>query len=61
VQSDVTQVGFGLRYGQYMNSLAALDKLVNNPSTTEEQKKVVNELIEEVKQVISKAPAQPGQ
>ena len=56
--NDVTQVSFGLRYGDYMKSLAALDKLVNNTGITEAQKKVVNDVIEQVKKVMAaQAPA----
>jgi hypothetical protein len=61
VLSDVSQVSFGLRYGDYMKSLAALDKLANNPAVTEPQKKVVNDVIEQVKKVMAQAPAPPAQ
>ncbi len=59
--NDVTQVSFGLRYGDYMKSLAALDKLASNASITEAQKKVVNDVIEQVKKVMAQAPAAPAQ
>lgn len=45
----------GFRYGQYEKAMMALDKLVNNPKLTEDQKKLVNEVIEQVKQVVTKA------
>jgi len=61
VQDQLMQVSFGMRYGDYMKSLAALDKLLNNPASTEQQKQVVNQVIEQVKQVLnaqqSKQPA----
>ena len=61
VQAQLMQVSFGMRYGDYMKSLAALDKLLNNPASTEQQKQVVNQVIEQVKQVLnaqqSKQPA----
>jgi hypothetical protein len=53
----ITQVQFGLRYGNYIKALEALDALVNVPSLTEDQKKVVNEVIDQVKQAINKQPA----
>lgn len=59
IQSQVTQVSFGVRYGDYMKSLAALDKLANDPGVTEAQKKVVNEVLEQVKQVMAKQQTQP--
>ena len=61
VLNDVTQVAFGIRYGDYMKSLAALDKLANNTTITEAQKKVVNDVIEQVKKVMSQAPAPAAQ
>ncbi len=61
IQGALTAVNFGLRYGQYMNSVVALDKLANNPNVTEPQKKVVNELIDQFKQVIASSQAAPAQ
>ena len=61
ILNDVTQVSFGLRYGDYMKSLAALDKLANNPAVTEAQKKIVNDVIEQVKKVMAAAPAPAAQ
>lgn len=53
VQDQLMQVSFGMRYGDYMKSLAALDKLASNPASTEQQKQVVNQVIEQVKQVLN--------
>jgi len=61
VLNDVTQVAFGIRYGDYMKSLAALDKLSNNTSITEAQKKVVSDVIEQVKKVMGQGQAPAGQ
>ncbi len=60
VQSQITQVAFGMRYGDYVKALMALDKLVNDPSVNDAQKKVVNEVIEQVKAVANQQqkPAQ---
>jgi hypothetical protein len=38
-----------------------LEKLANNAALTEPQKKVVTEVVEQLKQVISQAPAKPAQ
>jgi hypothetical protein len=61
VLNDVTQVAFGIRYGDHMKALAALDKLANNNTITEAQKKVVNDVIEQVKTAISMRTAAPSQ
>src|SRR5712691_12731821 len=55
LQAAVVQTTSNIRYGQYVEALVSLDKLVNNPSLNDAQKKVVNEVIEEMKQVINKA------
>jgi len=57
IKSTVTAVGFNVRYNKYEDSLMALDKLANDPNVTEAQKKVVSQLIEEVKELANAAPA----
>ncbi len=57
IRSTVTQVGFNIRYNKYEEALMACDKLVNDPAVTEAQKKVVNEVIEEIKKLANAAPA----
>ena len=56
IQQHVSEAVQGVRYGMYDKSLEALDTLANDPNVTADQKKVVNELIEAMKQVIAKAP-----
>lgn len=57
IKSTVTQVGFNIRYTKYEDALMALDKLANDPSVTDQQKKVVSELIDETKKLANAAPA----
>lgn len=54
VLDSVHQLTASVRYGQYEKGLQFLDKLVNTPNLTESQKKVVNDVIEQMKQVIAK-------
>jgi len=62
IQQNVSETIQGIRYGMYEKSLEALDKLSNDTNVNEQQKKVVSEMIEAVKQLLSKAPpAPPGQ
>ena len=58
-QSLLSAVASGVRYGEYASALAALDKLAKIPNLNEAQKKIVTEVIEQVKQVASKAPTAP--
>jgi predicted small lipoprotein YifL len=55
VQSGLSMVTSNLRYGQYEKALMGLDQLLNNPALNDSQKKVVNDVIEQMKQVIAKA------
>jgi hypothetical protein len=49
-QTIVRNVRMGLRYGRYVDSLMALDKLKELPGLNDAQKQVVNEVIEQVTQ-----------
>jgi hypothetical protein len=57
VRTTVTQVGFNVRYTKYEDALMSLDKLLSDPATTEDQKKIVNQVIDQVKKLASSAPA----
>ena len=59
IQQNVSETIQGIRYGMYEKSLEALDKLANDANVKEDQKKVVNEMIESVKQLMAKAPPAP--
>ena len=61
LQGSVTAVKRFLRYGQFPQALVELDKLSNDPSLTEPQKKLINDLIQQTKQAIIKTPPPPGQ
>lgn len=60
VQDSLTLVKRFFRYAQFPQALMELDKLSKNPNLTEPQKKLVNELIEQTRQVITKSPPLPG-
>ena len=61
VQENLTLVKRFFRYAQFPQALMELDKLSNNPNLTEPQKKLVNDLIQQTRQEITKVPTQPGQ
>jgi hypothetical protein len=61
VRRLVTEAGFGLRYGDYVKSMMALDQLAANPDVTEAQKKIVNDVIEQEKKLAGGAPAPAAQ
>ena len=59
LQAEAYMAKRHIRYSQFPQALVELDKLSRNPGLSESQKKVVNDLIEQTKQVIAKGP--PGQ
>jgi hypothetical protein len=61
VQQQVSAVIQGIRYRTYERSLEALDSLANNATVTPDQKKIVTEVLEAMKQVVAKAPSTGGQ
>jgi hypothetical protein len=60
VQSSVFKVTMSIRYAQYAEAVAAVDKIVKSAGLTEPQKKVAAEVLEQLKQVASQAPAKPA-
>ena len=51
-KTALTDFQMALRYQMYERALAPLDKLANDPTLNESQKKVVNDVIEQIKQLI---------
>ena len=60
LQSSAYMAQRHIRYSRFPQALMELDRLSRNPKLTESQKKVVNGLIEQTRQVLAKAPAPPG-
>jgi len=53
VQSNLySGVVYGIRYGNFMDALIALDRIGSNPSLNEQQKKTVNQVAELLKKEI---------
>ena len=55
LQSGVNKATMAIRYGQNAEALAELEKLAANASLTEPEKKAVNDVIGQVKQLMAKA------
>lgn len=60
VQTAVSQIKVAYRGGRFAKMLTELDALGNDPSLTESQKKLVGNLIEQIKQLMVKIPSPPG-
>jgi hypothetical protein len=59
--ASVYMIKRAFRYEQFPQAMVELDKLSSNPNLNDPQKKIVNDLIDQTRQVISKAPPRPGQ
>jgi len=53
--SDINTATSMVRYGQYEKAMQSLDKLSSNPALNDAQKKVVTDVLEQLKQVVMKA------
>jgi hypothetical protein len=60
LQTSAALVKRSIRYTEFPQALAELERLSSNPKLTEAQRKIVSDLLERTKQVIAKAPP-PGQ
>lgn len=49
VKKQLTKFSFSLRYRNYVDAMVALDKISSDPSLTEPQKKMVADVIDQVK------------
>ncbi len=58
VQAAVSRLETEIRYSQYVQALADLDKIANDPSLNAEKKKEAQDLINQVKELAKSAPPQ---
>src|SRR5258708_30891122 len=56
LQPQVIQVASDFRYGIYPKKLEDLEKSAANPAATEPQKKIVSDVMEQLKELITKTP-----
>jgi hypothetical protein len=57
IQASLNQISSDVYIGKYDTTLAELEKLSNAPDLNDKQKKLVKEVIEQVKQLAAKAAA----
>ena len=60
LQTALSEVNMGIRYGDFPRAFTALDKLANAPGITDAQKKIVGEVIEQVKAKASQLANPPA-
>jgi hypothetical protein len=60
-QQSIAKVAQGIRYRLYPTALESLSQLTADPALTDAQKKVVNDMIEGIKQAMTNTPPAPAQ
>jgi hypothetical protein len=61
VSASLNKIRFSLRYRTFDTAGVELDKLAHLPNLTDQQKKAVDDVIEQVKAAINAVPARPAQ
>jgi len=56
LQRPVSDAITKARYKQYLQSMMALDQVLKSPELTEKQKKLIAQVIDQLKEVVAKAP-----
>jgi hypothetical protein len=54
IQSKVTAATAKIRLNQYIQGMAALDEVLNSPGLTDKQKKLLTQVIGQLKEVVGK-------
>ena len=60
LQRNAFKVPMSIRYGQYAQAVAELEKLCTQPALTEQQKRVTTEVLDQLKQVVTKTQPRPA-
>ncbi len=60
LQKPVNDAVTKMRYKQYLQAMMALDEVLKDPGLSDQQKKLLAQVIGELKEVIAKAPPRPN-
>ncbi len=61
VYSQANEAISNIRYRLYVEAMMGLDNVRKQPGLTDKQKKLIGQVIDQLKQVNAKAPSQPNQ
>jgi cell pole-organizing protein PopZ len=59
LQRPVNEAVTKIRYKQYLQAMMGLDEVLKRPDLNDKQKKLVAQVIDQLKEVIAKAPPRP--
>ena len=60
LQKPVNEGVLKLRYRQYLQAMMGLDEVLKSPDLNDKQKKLITQVLDQLKEVVAKAPPQPN-
>ena len=60
LQRPVNEAVTKLRYKQYLQGMMGLDEVLKNPGLNDKQKKLIAQVMDQLKEVVAKTPSQPN-
>jgi len=61
LQQSVNDAVTKIRYRQYLDAMMELDGVLKAPNLKDQQKKLIAQVMDQLKEVFAKAPPRPGQ
>jgi len=60
LQKPVNDAVSKVRYRQYLQAMMGLDEVLKSPELNDKQKKLITQVLDQLKEVVAKAPPQPN-
>ena len=60
LQKPVNDAVAKIRYRQYLQAMMGLDEVLKSPDLNDQQKKLITQVLDQLKEVVAKAPPQPN-
>ena len=60
LQKQVNDAVTNVRYKQYLQAMMGLDEVLKNPALNDKQKKLLGQVIGQLKELVAKGPPQPN-
>ena len=60
LQRPVNEAVTKMRYRKYLDAMMELDEVLKNPGVNEKQKKLITQVIDQLKEALAKAPPRPN-
>ena len=60
LQTPVNDAVLKIRYKQYLQAMMGLDEVLKSPDLNEKRKKLIAQVLDQLKEVVAKAPQRPS-